>query len=100
MGFSFRHYITDMARSERSSQCCAEGRGYCFKLGRVPVPNALALQCAQAFMARVADVDMDVCPPVQGGAVAGRRCHGGRLTLAWGIGHALTPNEQEPPRAA
>ena len=29
---------------------------------QMPAPNALALQCAQAFMARVVGIDIDLCP--------------------------------------
>jgi hypothetical protein len=63
---------------------------------QMPVPNALALACALAFMARVAGIDIALCPA----------CKVGRLRVAFVMpgsgylpapGHVLTPNERGPP---
>ena len=66
---------------------------------QMPVPNALAMQCAQAFMARVADIGINLCPA----------CKVGRLRVVavmkashrlLGPGVVLIPNKQGPPREA
>ena len=41
---------------------------------QMPAPNLQALACAQAFMARVARIDVGLCPCCGGGVCASRRC--------------------------
>ncbi len=63
---------------------------------QMPAPNALALQCALVFMARVAGIDIDLCPACKVGrlrvvnTIAGVR----RLPAP---GTALVPHERGPP---
>jgi len=79
-----------------ASACKAVKLGQARQALHMPVPNAMAMQCALAFMARVAGIDIDVCPT----------CKVGRLRVACvmpGSGHlpapgrVLTPNERGPP---
>ena len=65
----------------------------------MPAPNALALQCAQAFMARVADIDINLCPACKVGRLRVVAVMKGSQRLP-GPGVVLTPNEQGPPREA
>ena len=66
---------------------------------QMPAPNALAMQCAQAFMARVADIDINLCPACQVGRLRAVAVMKGSQRLP-APGHVLTPNERGPPREA
>ena len=66
---------------------------------QMPAPNALALQCAQAFMARVADIDINLCPACKVGRLRVAAVMKGSQRLP-GPGVVLIPNQQGPPREA
>ena len=66
---------------------------------QMPAPNALAMQCAQAFMARVADIDINLCPACKVGRLRVVAVMKGSQRLP-GPGVVLIPNEQGPPREA
>ena len=65
----------------------------------MPAPNALALQCAQAFMVRVADIDINLCPACKVGRLRVVAVMKGSQRLP-GPGVVLTPSEQGPQREA
>ena len=66
---------------------------------QMPAPNALALQCAQALMARVVGIDINLCPACKVGRLRVVAVMKGSQRLP-GPGVVLTPNEQGPPREA
>ena len=75
------------------------------KLGQVrqalqmPVPNVMAMECALAFMARVAGIDIDLCPACKVGRLRVVAVMKGSQRLP-APGHVLMPNERGPPREA
>ena len=66
---------------------------------QMPAPNALGMQCALAFMARVAGMDIDLCPACKVGRLRVVAVMAGSQRLP-GPGVVLIPNEQGPPREA
>ena len=64
----------------------------------MPVPNALALGCALAFMARVAGIDIGLCPQCKvGRLVVIDTIAGLRQLPAPGAAVAVAPRERGPP---
>ena len=79
-----------------ASACKAVKLGQARQALQMPVPNAMSMQCALAFMARVAGIDIDVCPACKVGRlrVASVMPGSGHLPAP---GHVLIPNERGPP---
>ena len=68
---------------------------------QMPAPNALGMQCALAFMARVAGIDIYLCPACKVGRLRVVAVMKGSQRLPGpGPGVVLTPNQQGPPREA
>jgi len=76
--------------------CKAVKLGQAREALQMPAPNPLALECALAFMARVAGIDIGLCPVCKVGRLRVINTITGARQLP-APGTALIPHERGPP---